>query len=127
MYKKMQEGSDSSFGQAYQQAAKQISEQGAVGVHTYTEEEKEAFVEHINSTLGKDPDLKDYLPINVKNDDLFEKVKDGVLLCKLINSSVKDTIDEADGGQEPDLQSGYYFSINYGRCCLRFPHWANKP
>lgn len=101
MYKKLQEGTDSGFGQVYNQAAKQITEQGSVGLHTYTEEEKEAFVEYINSTLGNDPDLKDYLPINVKNDQLFESVKDGVLLCKLINSSVAGTIDERVINKKP--------------------------
>jgi hypothetical protein len=34
------------------------------------------------------------IPINPDNEDLFAAVKNGVLLCKLINSAVPDTIDD---------------------------------
>jgi len=62
--------------------------------HTFSDDEKESFVEHINSCLGNDADLKHLVPINTKNLALFEAVKDGILICKLINYSVPKTIDE---------------------------------
>jgi len=34
------------------------------------------------------------IPINPNNEDLFSAVKNGVLLCKMINTAVPDTIDE---------------------------------
>ncbi|KAL6311052.1 hypothetical protein AAG906_011666 [Vitis piasezkii] len=41
-----------------------------------------------------DPFLKQYLPLDPSTNDLFDLVKDGVLLCKLINVAVPGTIDE---------------------------------
>jgi plastin-1 len=61
--------------------------------HSFSDEEKEAFVDHINSILKDDAHVKDKLPINDKDDSLFQACSDGVLLCKLINASVADTID----------------------------------
>lgn len=62
--------------------------------HTFSEEEKQAFSEHINICLGNDPDLKVLLPLNPESTDLFEKTKDGRILCKLINLANHDAIDE---------------------------------
>jgi plastin-1 len=62
--------------------------------HTYSREETEAYVEHINSVLGHDKDIKSLFPIKPEGRDLFEKCADGRLLCKLINNAVPDTIDE---------------------------------
>lgn len=62
--------------------------------HTYSEEEKIAFADHINRTLGADERLQDRLPLDVTTDALFRAVSDGILLCKLINKAVPDTVDE---------------------------------
>uniref|UniRef100_A0A4W4EZ10 Plastin-3 n=1 Tax=Electrophorus electricus TaxID=8005 RepID=A0A4W4EZ10_ELEEL len=62
--------------------------------HSYSEEERFAFVNWINTALEKDPDCKHVLPMNPNTDDLFKAVGDGVVLCKMINLSVPDTIDE---------------------------------
>lgn len=62
--------------------------------HTISESEKVSYVSHINSFLGEDRFLKEFLPINPSSDALFDLVKDGVLLCKLINVAVPGTIDE---------------------------------
>jgi len=62
--------------------------------HSFSEEEKEAFSEYINGALSKDRDIGHRLPINPKDMSLFTSVKDGLLLCKLINDAIKDTIDE---------------------------------
>lgn len=48
--------------------------------HTISESEKSSYVAHINSCLGEDPFLKDFLPIDPSTDALFELAKDGVLL-----------------------------------------------
>ncbi|GAA6105557.1 plastin-3 [Tachysurus ichikawai] len=62
--------------------------------HSYSEEERFAFVNWINSALEKDPDCKHVLPMNPNTNDLFKAVGDGIVLCKMINLSVPDTIDE---------------------------------
>jgi len=68
------------------------SESGAK--HTYSEEEKIAFADHINRTLAYDDRLKDKLPMDVNTDAIFRAVNDGILLSKLINKAVPDTVDE---------------------------------
>ncbi|CAB3367842.1 Hypothetical predicted protein [Cloeon dipterum] len=62
--------------------------------HSVRLEEQLAFSGWINSNLGHDPDLKHLLPIDSEGRLLFDKVKDGILLCKIINHSCPDTIDE---------------------------------
>ncbi|KAJ8254890.1 hypothetical protein GJAV_G00198500 [Gymnothorax javanicus] len=62
--------------------------------HSYSEEEKFAFVNWINKALEQDADCKHVLPMNPETDDLFTAVADGIVLCKMINLSVPDTIDE---------------------------------
>lgn len=63
------------------------------GMHSYTFEETQAFVDFINGQLQNDEDLKHVLPLE-KADELFEIVKDGVVLCKLVNKAAEGTIDE---------------------------------
>ncbi|KAI3673842.1 hypothetical protein L6452_39972 [Arctium lappa] len=63
-------------------------------VHTVQDSEKEVYVAHINSYLRDDPFMKQFLPIDPSSNALFELVKDGVLLCKLINVAVPNTIDD---------------------------------
>ncbi|XP_073399565.1 plastin-3-like [Dendrobates tinctorius] len=58
------------------------------------EEEKYAFVNWINKALENDPDCKHVLPMNPNTNDLFRALADGIVLCKMINLSVPDTIDE---------------------------------
>lgn len=67
---------------------------GATGKHSYSEEEKVAFSDHINRILGADEFLKDRLPLNPQGMDLFTALRDGILLSKLINKAVSDTVDE---------------------------------
>eukprot|EP01088_Endostelium_zonatum_P009746 TRINITY_DN2304_c0_g1_i1.p1 TRINITY_DN2304_c0_g1~~TRINITY_DN2304_c0_g1_i1.p1 ORF type:complete len:518 (+),score=120.25 TRINITY_DN2304_c0_g1_i1:87-1640(+) len=62
--------------------------------HSFSEEEKVAFVEYINSVLHKDKDVGSRLPISTSDNSLFSAVNDGLILCKLINDAVPDTIDE---------------------------------
>ncbi|XP_038152975.1 plastin-3 [Cyprinodon tularosa] len=62
--------------------------------HSYSEEERYAFVNWINTALEKDPDCQHVLPMDPNTDSLFATVGDGIVLCKMINLSVPDTIDE---------------------------------
>ncbi|XP_031704025.1 plastin-1-like [Anarrhichthys ocellatus] len=62
--------------------------------HSYSDEEKVAFVNWINKALAKDKDCQHLLPMNPDDESLFTSVRDGILLCKMINLSQPDTIDE---------------------------------
>uniref|UniRef100_UPI00398E9694 plastin-3-like n=1 Tax=Pristiophorus japonicus TaxID=55135 RepID=UPI00398E9694 len=62
--------------------------------HSYSEEEKYAFVNWINKALESDPDCSSMLPMDPNTDALFKAVDNGIVLCKMINLSVPDTIDE---------------------------------
>jgi plastin-1 len=61
---------------------------------TFSEEERTAYVKVINSSLADDPVCKKYLPIDPSTNEIFDRIKDGVLLCKLINKAQEGTIDE---------------------------------
>ncbi|KAI3969396.1 hypothetical protein MKX01_019957 [Papaver californicum] len=63
-------------------------------LHTISETERASYVAHINNYLRDDKFLKNYLPLDPSNNSLFDLVKDGVLLCKLINVAVPGTVDE---------------------------------
>ncbi|KAJ8372583.1 hypothetical protein AAFF_G00281270 [Aldrovandia affinis] len=62
--------------------------------HSFSEEERFAFVNWINTALEQDADCKHVLPMDPNTDSLFKAVGDGIVLCKMINLSVPDTIDE---------------------------------
>ncbi|KAL5007401.1 hypothetical protein ScPMuIL_016207 [Solemya velum] len=62
--------------------------------HTVRKAETEAFAEWINRNLASDVDCKNYLPLRPETSDLYTSCKDGILLCKMVNRSVPDTIDE---------------------------------
>lgn len=63
-------------------------------LHTVSDSEKKAYVDHINTYLRDDPVMKKHLPIDPSTNQLFNIAKDGILLCKLINLAVPGTIDE---------------------------------
>ncbi|XP_066925792.1 plastin-3-like isoform X2 [Clytia hemisphaerica] len=60
--------------------------------HTSSDAEQLAFKDWINSQLREDADCRQYLPIEAAN--LFERLKDGIIFCKMINLSAPKTIDE---------------------------------
>uniref|UniRef100_A0A671X412 Plastin-3 n=1 Tax=Sparus aurata TaxID=8175 RepID=A0A671X412_SPAAU len=62
--------------------------------HSFSEEERFAFVNWINTALERDPDCQHVLPMDHSTGSLFSSVSDGIVLCKMINLSVPDTIDE---------------------------------
>jgi plastin-3 len=72
-----------------------MSDSSAAGTtHSVRLEEQLAFSDWINSNLSHDQDLKHLLPIDPEGKTLYDKIKDGILLCKIINHSCPDTIDE---------------------------------
>lgn len=65
-----------------------------MGHHSYSDEEVQAYSEHMNHYLKNDADVAELMPFNPDSDDLFAKVGDGVVLCKLINLACPGTIDK---------------------------------
>eukprot|EP00096_Caligus_rogercresseyi_P001931 TRINITY_DN1343_c0_g1_i1.p1 TRINITY_DN1343_c0_g1~~TRINITY_DN1343_c0_g1_i1.p1 ORF type:complete len:625 (+),score=143.30 TRINITY_DN1343_c0_g1_i1:96-1970(+) len=61
--------------------------------HMILKEEQRAFSNWVNVNLGGQEDLKYLMPLREDGEDLYDKMSDGVLLCKLINFVVADTID----------------------------------
>ena len=78
--------------------------------HTLNEDERAEFTNHINmvrraffiryivtlttlKVIENDPDVGSRYPIPTDTMQLFDECKDGLILCKLINDSVADTID----------------------------------
>ena len=80
---------------------------GTNAQHTINEDERRSFTDHINGVLAQDKDVGHLLPIPTDTMQLFDECKgmsprdgrrlsiaDGLILCKLINDSVPETIDE---------------------------------
>jgi plastin-1 len=72
----------------------QVQGSSANVTHTINEEERTAFTTHINAVLAGDPDIGHLLPFPTDTFEMFDHCKDGLVLSKLINDSVPDTIDE---------------------------------
>ncbi|KAK9088036.1 hypothetical protein Syun_030430 [Stephania yunnanensis] len=94
IYLKMQAHANARMGGGVKNSSAFLKAATTTLLHTISESEKSAYAAHINSYLGGDEFLKKYLPLDPSTNDLFEVVKDGVLLCKLINVAVPGTIDE---------------------------------
>jgi len=72
----------------------QVQGSSANVTHTINEDERTEFTRHINAVLAGDPDIGDRLPFPTDTFEMFDECKDGLVLAKLINDSVPDTIDE---------------------------------
>jgi len=69
--------------------------EGEMGTkHTVLNEEQAAFADWINNNLDKDKDVAHKLKLNDAGSDMYEKINDGMLLCKMINMAAPETIDE---------------------------------
>ncbi|KAJ1857578.1 fimbrin [Coemansia sp. RSA 638] len=79
---------------AYERRTILKSEQNTSSAHTINEDEREEFTNHINLALAGDSDIGYRLPINPHTMQLFDEARDGLILSKLINYSMPDTIDE---------------------------------
>ncbi|KAJ1673046.1 fimbrin, partial [Spiromyces aspiralis] len=79
---------------AYENRTLITSQQNSSTAHTINEDERVEFTNHINFALAGDNDIGYRLPINPHTMELFDECRDGLILSKLINYSVPDTIDE---------------------------------
>ncbi len=70
-----------------------VGQEGSTAFSTFSQEETSAFTRVINSVLEHDKHVQKLLPINPDNMDLYPSLKDGIILCKLINL-VENKIDE---------------------------------
>jgi plastin-1 len=94
LWKLKTSGDSSAFGSLVSRQLELIAKETASGgKHTFAKEEVQAFAAHLNFVLGDDPDLDYLMPIDPDTEELFEKVKDGVLIAKFINLIEPDTID----------------------------------
>ena len=69
----------------------------------YSDKEKNKYAKLINKALKDDADCKNKLPIDPKGDDLYEKLRDGVILSKLVNLCEPNTINEDDIKKNDDM------------------------
>lgn len=67
---------------------------GTNAQHTINDDERTSFTDHINGVLAGDADIGHILPLPTDTMQLFDECRDGLILSKLINDSVPDTIDE---------------------------------
>lgn len=81
----------------------QFKVEGAGSYSTFSEEERTAYVKVINSVLANDPDCQSLLPINPNSMDLFPSLKNGIILCKLVNVAQPGTIDERVINKEKNM------------------------
>ena len=72
----------------------QVQGSSANVTHTINEDERTEFTRHINAVLAGDADIGNRLPFPTDTFEMFDECKDGLVLAKLINDSVPDTIDE---------------------------------
>lgn len=93
MYLHLQKGGDPKAGPTRNSSAF-LKTASTTLLHTVSDSEKKAYVDHINTYLCDDPAMRKHLPIDASTNQLFSIAKDGVLLCKLINLAVPGTIDE---------------------------------
>ncbi|KAF2071954.1 hypothetical protein CYY_006729 [Polysphondylium violaceum] len=87
-------------------------------VHTYHDEEKQSLVEHVNFLLKEDKLLKSRIPIDPKSDIIFGSLKDGIILCKLINSIKPGTINESSVKMNMVKLNIFEMNVNL-EACLR--------
>ncbi|KAJ1475938.1 calponin homology domain-containing protein [Baffinella frigidus] len=68
------------------------SQQVGGAYHSYDEEKVSGFSAFINQALEGDPHLAHLLPMNPESNELFSRLADGIILCKLINIAVPDSV-----------------------------------
>ncbi|MCQ2821005.1 MAG: hypothetical protein MJ252_27420, partial [archaeon] len=56
--------------------------------------QRKAYAKFINKKLGDVENIQKNLPINPDNGDLYDKVKNGLIVCDLVNKVAPGTIDE---------------------------------
>lgn len=88
-------GKENAFTQMVTKTGQNIFKVGDVSsFSSFSEEERSAYVRVINTVLKDDEVCKKYLPINPDTMDVFTTLKNGIILCKLINKATPGTIDD---------------------------------
>jgi len=94
------------------QGALKLSGDDIHGYHSIqVEEEQVAFAGWLNHQLKDDQDVKHLLPISDSGFDMYEKLDDGIILCKVVNLAAPETIDKR--------------VINLGDCLSTFQRHEN--
>jgi len=93
LYAKLKDGAGGNVAQAKAGKVK-LGGSTASSAHTVNEDERTEFTRHINMVLEGDKDVGSRIPIPTDTMQIFDECKDGLILSKLINDSVADTIDE---------------------------------
>ena len=102
IFNQEKQGKSSDFTESLKKHAKLIKISGKGGAErSYAQEEVTGYVNHINSILSGDPDLKGILPINPDGDEFFHKLDDGILLCKMVNMAQAEALDERTITKDP--------------------------
>ena len=69
----------------------------------YNVNEKECYCKIINKLLENEEELKNKLPVIPESNEIFKKMKDGVILTKLINIAAPGTVDERVIAKDPSM------------------------
>ena len=72
-------------------------------VNPYNVNEKECYVKIINKLLENEEELKNKLPMEPESNEVFKKIKDGVILAKLVNLAAPGTVDERVIIKDPSM------------------------
>ncbi|PWO00777.1 hypothetical protein FA09DRAFT_344892 [Tilletiopsis washingtonensis] len=104
---KLRAGRNAGAGEANAKGKVTVKGSNANVQHTINEDERTEFTRHINQSLAGDVHIGSRLPVPTDTFQLFDECKDGLILCKLINDAVPETIDErvlnvGKGGKAPN-------------------------
>ena len=69
----------------------------------YSDKEKNKYAKIINKALKDDADCKNKIPIDPKGDELYDKLRDGVILAKLVNLCEPNTVNEDELKKNDDM------------------------
>lgn len=84
----------SNLAHAHQGAGERIVVAGkGGGTHIIDEEERTEFTRHINQVLAGDTIVGERLPLPTDSNQIFDEARDSLILAKLVNDSVPNTID----------------------------------
>ena len=91
-----------------------------VYINPFNENEKECYCKMINKILEEDQELNEKIPIDFNSNDIFKKIKDGVILSKLVNILMPNTIDERviikdSSMSREDKKNNLNLTINSGK------------
>ena len=81
----------------------------------YSDKEKNRYAKMINKILADDPDCGSRIPIDPESDDLYDKIRDGVIIAKLVNKCEPDTVNMDEIKKNDDMNVyDKYDNLNKG-------------